>query len=128
MNFTHCTIAGRITNNLELKTTTSQKPVLSFSVAVNRDKEHTDFLNCVAFGKTAETITMYFGKGSNILVDGQITTRKWTDQQGNNRTSTEILVNRFDFVDPKPKVEPTDQNQFPAPEVITPVDDDALPF
>ena len=128
MNFNHVTIAGRITNNLELKTTQTQKPVLSFSVAVNRDKEHTDFFNCVAWNKTAETIVQYFGKGSNILVDGQLTTSKWTDQQGNNRTSTDILVDRFCFVDPKPKVEPTDQNQFPAPEVITPVDDDALPF
>ena len=127
MNFNHVTIAGRITNNLELKTTQMQKPVLSFSVAVNRDKDHSDFFNCVAFNKTAETIAKYFGKGSNILVDGQLTTRKWTDQQGNNRTSTDILVDRFCFVDPKPKVEPTDQNQFAAPDVIVPMDD-ALPF
>ena len=128
MNFNHVTIGGRITSALELKTTTSQKPVLSFYVAVNRDKDHTDFINCVAWNKTAETISQFFGKGSNILVDGQLTTRKWTDQQGNNRTSTEILVNRFDFVDPK-KVEPTDQHQFTEPEVITPVEsDDALPF
>ena len=128
MNYNRCIIAGRVTSDLELKCTESQKPVLSFSVAVNRDKERVDFLNCVAWNKTAETISLYFGKGSNILVEGQITTRKWTDKYGGNRISTEILVDRFSFVDPKPKTEATDQNQFAPQETFAPVDDDTLPF
>ena len=128
MNYNRCIIAGRVTNDLELKYTESQKPVLSFSVAVNRDKERVDFLNCVAWNKTAETISLYFGKGSNILIEGQITTRKWTDKNGGNRISTEILVDRFSFVDPKPKTEATDQNQFAPQETFAPVDDDSLPF
>lgn len=128
MNFNICVIAGRIANDLELKTTPTQKPVLSFSLAINRDKEHVDFLDCVAWNKNAETISQFFGKGSNILIEGQITTRKWTDKNGGNRVSTEILVDRFSFVDPKAKVEPTDQNQFAPQETFAPVEDDTLPF
>ena len=81
-------IKGRITKELELKyTQTSNTAVVSFTVAVNRDfvkqgeERQTDFINCVAYGKTAEFVSKYFSKGQEILLTGRLQTRNWEDEQ-----------------------------------------------
>ena len=91
---------GRLTKAPELKFTASNKPVLSFSIANDSgfgDSKKTDFLDCVAWNKTAEFINQYFDRGDLIILSGRLTTRTWQDQNGNQRKVTEVLVATVDF-------------------------------
>ena len=100
-------IMGRFTRDPELKYTPSGKAVLSFTLACDRDYQpkagdkKTDFVDCVAWNTTAEFISRYFSKGRMISVDGRLQTRGWKDREGNNRVSTEILVDNAYFADSK---------------------------
>lgn len=109
-NFNKVILGGRMTADPELKTTTSGIVVTSFSVAVNRrtartadgqSGQQTDFFNCTAWRATAEFITRYFKKGSSICIVGTLQNRSWTDQQGNKRYATDIVVDEANFVDSK---------------------------
>jgi single-strand DNA-binding protein len=98
------TIIGNLVRDPELKALPSGNHVTNFSVATNRtwkDKdgkkqEDVEFHNVVAFGKQAETIAQYMKKGSQILVEGRIQTRKW-EKDGIDRYTTEIIVEKFQF-------------------------------
>ena len=98
-----CTIAGRLTRDPELRYTQSNVAVVSFSVAVDRDiskpgeQREADFFTVVAWRQTAEFVSQWFRKGSMIIVDGRLQTRKWQDKQGQTRTETEILADRCYF-------------------------------
>ena len=87
-------ITGRLTSDLELKMTPSGVSVCSFTVAVKRprSKDETDFLNCTAWRQSAEYLCKYGRKGNQVAVTGMLTSRKWEDQNGNKRTSFEIVV------------------------------------
>ena len=96
------TLAGRLTAEPELKTTNSGLEVMSFTIAVNRrfakqDEQETDFINCVAWRKTAVFISTYFHKGDGINLVGRLESRKWTDSDGRNRTSYEVIVDNVEF-------------------------------
>ena len=99
-------IMGRLVKAPELKSTKSGISVLSFSVANERDfakgeEKKTDFIDCVAWRSTAEFISKYFKKGSMIVVQGRLQSRKWEDRDGNKRTSWEIQVNNAYFGESK---------------------------
>ena len=103
MSINTAVIMGRLTADPELKTTASGLSVLSFSVAVERnyqkegEEKSVDFINVVAWRKTAEFVSKYFHKGSMIAVEGSIQTRKYEDKDGNKRTAFEILANTVSF-------------------------------
>lgn len=95
-------IMGRLTHTPELRTTTSGKEVCSFDIACERSysangQRETDFIPCVAWGKTAQFISQYFDKGSMIAVNGSLQTRQYQDKNGNNRTATEVLASQVSF-------------------------------
>lgn len=93
-------LKGRLTADVEYKVTQTATKYAAFSVAVPRrfsKNNETDFINCKAFDKTADFISKYFQKGQEILICGEIRVNKWTDNNGNNRYSTEVLVNEVDF-------------------------------
>ena len=94
-------LTGRLTADPELKTTTSGKAVTSFCIAVDRDKEHSDFINIVAWEKTAEFITKYFTKGRKIEITGSLQSRKYEDKNGNNRVAYEVFCQRAGFAESK---------------------------
>lgn len=101
-------LLGRMVRNPELKYTQAAEPiaVCRFTVAVNRpntkDGDVTaDFINCIAFRKRAENINRYFCKGSRIGIQGRLQVSSYTDQQGNKRYSTDVIVDDFEFVDTK---------------------------
>ena len=96
-------LLGRITKDLEQKTTTNGKSVCSFDIAVTRkfDKEITDFIPCVAWNKTCETMCKFVKKGQLIAIDGSLYTRKYEDKNGNKRTAYEVNVNNFYFAESK---------------------------
>ncbi len=101
-NFNKAILGGRMTADPELKQTNSGVAVTTFSIAVNRRKGgKADFINCTAWRQTAEFITKYFRKGSSICVTGAIQNRTWTDQNGQKRYATEIVVDEAAFVDGK---------------------------
>ena len=97
-------LVGRTTRAPEVRMTAGLTKVANFTLAVDNgygETERTDFFNCVAFGKTAETIASYVGKGTLILVEGRLETDKWTDREGVNRERTKIVVNNFKFLETK---------------------------
>ena len=106
-NFNKVILGGRLTADPELKTTQSGIAVTAFSVAVNRryaktsEQQQADFINCVAWRQQAELISRYFRKGSSICVVGTLQSRSWTDQQGQKRYVTEVIVDEVNFVDSK---------------------------
>lgn len=98
MSFNKIIIQGRLTATPELRTTQSGTSVCSCSVAVNRrfNKEETDFINCTAFGKTAEFLSKFFQKGQEILLCGELHIDKY-EKDGSTRTSANIIVDEVSF-------------------------------
>ena len=99
-------LLGRLTKDPELKYAAgSGTAVCRFTVAINRQfkKDDTDFINCVAFGKTGETITQYFTKGSKIAITGNIQTGSYDTKDGTKRYTTDVIVETFEFVESKKK-------------------------
>lgn len=92
-------IMGRLTKDVEERTTSTGKKVCSFCVALNDnfDKEKTYFVDVIAWNKTAEIVCTYFHKGSMIAVQGNLTTRTWEDKNGNKRKETEIVADNVSF-------------------------------
>lgn len=139
MNFVG--LLGRLTSDVELKTTSNGVSVASFSVAVDRayktkdEERQTDFINCVAWRGTAEFISKYFHKGQRIALQGSLQSRKYTANDGSQRTVHEVVCDNAFFCESKaaPNVnvnaEPSAefktavQNDFE--EIIT---DEDLPF
>ena len=90
---------GRLTKAPELKQTNNGKSVCGFTIAVDRsrDREKTDFIPIVAWGKTAEFVNQWFGKGDLITIVGRIEVRNYEDKNGNKRTATEIIAEEVLF-------------------------------
>ena len=90
---------GRLTKAPELKQTNNGKSVCSFTIAVDRsrEREKTDFIPIVAWGKTAEFVNKWFGKGDLITIVGRIEVRNYDDKNGNKRTATEIIADEVLF-------------------------------
>lgn len=109
-------IMGRMVKDPELKTTNSGKSVCSFRLAndsgyKNADgSSQTNWLDVVAWGKTAEFICKYFPKGSLIAIDGRLQTRQYQDKNGQNRTAVEIVANNANFCGSKESTSPSPQN------------------
>lgn len=98
------TIAGRLVRNPELRRTASGKAVTSFTLACDRDfknqqtgEKEVDFIECVAWGGTAEMVEKYFHKGQMAIATGRLQLRDWTDKNGQKRRQAEILVSNVYF-------------------------------
>jgi single-strand DNA-binding protein len=99
-------LVGRLTDHPELKKTSSDISVTRFSIAVDRpyksgEDKQTDFINIVAWRQTAEFITNHFKKGQRIGIEGSLRMNKFTDKDGNNRITYEVVVNNAHFVENK---------------------------
>ena len=105
MNLNKAIIAGRLTADPQLRTTTSGQPVATFSLATNSvwtDKagakqEAVEFHNIVVWGRQAEIVSKFLTKGALALVEGRLQTRSWDDKQGQKRKTTEIVAERVQF-------------------------------
>ena len=140
----HIVIMGRLTRDPEYRTTGSNLSVCNFSVAVDRDfsgqsgEKETDFIDCVAWRKTAEFVTKYFVKGSMVVVSGSLQIRSWTDKDGNKRRTAEIVASNVYFgaskrnSDAQPASQPNGGYAAPAyaPQQFAIIDgpDEQLPF
>ena len=101
----HITLMGRLTKDPELRYTKDEKPVTSFTLAVDRDGKGAgvDFIECVAWENTANFAANYFKKGSVAVVDGRLQMRNWEDKNGNKRVNAEIKIYSMYFGDSKRK-------------------------
>jgi len=142
MAMTNLTIlTGRITKDLELKQA-GQTQVTNFSLAVDNPfkRDDTSFFDIVAFGKTAQLLNNYCGKGSKILIEGNLKQDRFQDKEGHNRSVVRVIANRIEFLDSKgsnqqnnqPQQQrgqaPAGNNPFKNANGPLEVDDDMLPF
>lgn len=99
-------LIGRLTKDVELRKTQSGMSTVSFTLAVSRQfkkegQPDSDFINCVAWNKTADLMAQYLHKGSLIGVEGRIQTRSYDNQQGQRVYVTEVVTYTVQFLEPK---------------------------
>ncbi len=105
-NFNKVLLLGNLTRDPQLSYTPSQTAVVDFGLAVNRkwksqggeSKEEVCFVDCKAFGKTAETINQYLEKGQLLFVEGRLAYNTWTAQDGTKRSKHEVIITGFQFL------------------------------
>lgn len=135
----HVTLMGRFTSSPELLRTQTGKAVASFTLAVDRDyaekgaERQTDFIECVAWGGTAEFIERNFQKGQLAAAAGRLQIRGWTDKDGHKRNAAEVVVSDIYFAGPKndrPAGEKEIKQYEPPADNFSVIDDDddRLPF
>lgn len=126
-------LIGRLTKDTELSQVGSAGTSMTkFCLAVTRPfkKDETDFINCIAFGKTAENIDRFFAKGSPIAVTGRIQTGSYEANDGTKRYTTDVIVESFEFIagnnSPKNEFkEPKNEVSF---DDLMPIEDGDMPF
>ena len=129
-------LMGRMTRDPELHTTGSGTPVVTFSLAVDRDTKNqdgereTDFIEVVAWRSTAEFVSKFFSKGRMAVVEGRLQIRDWTDKDGGKRRSAEVIANNVYFGDTKRDSDgsPVQAGSRGQNAAATDYSDDALPF
>lgn len=107
MDLNRATILGRLTQDPELRTTTSGKTVTNMTVATNRvwsdaggtKQEQSEFHNCVVWGRLGEIAAQYLTKGRRVYAEGRIETRDWTGQDGVKRYRTELIIDNMIMLD-----------------------------
>ncbi len=137
ISYNRTILIGRLTRDPEIRFATSGTQIASFSLAVDRGKDNeTDFVNIVAFGKTAEFVGNYMTKGRLVLVDGQLRIEKY-QKDGEQKTAVKVVANQVRFMETKKNAgngELTDEEAFGKPETEEVTfgddapDDDAVPF
>ena len=121
LNVNTVILAGHLTRDPELRPLAGDKVVVQFSLAINRRykgadgevKEDSTFVDCEAWGRTAELIGQYLAKGSAAYVEGRLKLDSWQDKEGKNRQRLKVLVDNVQFVGP-PKAKggaPADQHE-----------------
>ena len=100
-------LIGRLTRDPELRYTSSNLPVATFSLAVNRNftgqsgEREADFINIVVWRKQAENVKNYLTQGSQVAVDGRIQTRTYDGEDGKKRYITEVVADNVEFLGSK---------------------------
>ncbi len=110
-SFNKVILMGNITRDIELKHTNSNQAVAQVGLAVNRrwrtpegeQREEVTFIDCEAWGKTAEMMKQFFGKGRPVMIEGRLKLDTWQDKEtGKDRSKLKVVVENFHFVDSKP--------------------------
>lgn len=103
---------GNITRNLELKYTTTNKAIIETNIAIKRGfTDETDFINIQVWGKQAENLAKYCGKGSKIAIDGELRIDSFDGRDGKKVYKTYIYVNSVEFLDTKKKENKVEEKQ-----------------
>lgn len=124
----NCSLSGNVVKNPEMRTTQSGFDCCRFTIAVKRPTvaEKTDFIPCIAWGKTAQFVDKHFRAGQRIEVAGELNMNTYTDKNGNQRTFAEVRCHSVGFGGyNKSEVEGAAE---PEPEITLPSDDDDVPF
>ncbi len=105
MNLNKVILIGRVTADIEVKSTATNQSVANFSVATNRNwvdksgakQEDTEFHNVVVWGRQAELASQFLSKGSLVMIEGRLQTRSWKDKDDQTRKTTEVVCERIQF-------------------------------
>ena len=133
------TLIGNLTKKPDLQTTPSGKSVCKFAVAVNRDFKNadgnydTDFFNITVWDKQGENAAKYLDKGKKVCVMGNLQFRKYTDKDGVERQTHDVMANKVEYLSPASNEQDganagVKQPQKNGSAAMTPVSDDDLPF
>jgi single-strand DNA-binding protein len=106
-NYNKVLLMGRLTRDIELRHTPSNQPVANIGLAVNHNwtsrdgekKEDTTFVDCEAWGRTAEVMSQYLSKGRPVFVEGRLRLDQWQDKDGGNRSKLKVVIDTFQFID-----------------------------
>jgi single-strand DNA-binding protein len=106
-NFNKVFLMGNLTRDVELKNTPSNQQVATLGLAVNRrwrtpegeDREETTFVDCEAWGRTAETLAKYLSKGRPVFLEGRLKLDQWEDKEGKKQSKIRVVVEGFQFID-----------------------------
>lgn len=130
-NYNKVMLMGNLTRDVELKHTASNMAVANLGLAVNRryrvneeSREETTFVDCEAWGRTAENISKFFSKGRPIFVEGRLKLDEWQDRDGNKRSKLRVVIENFEFVDNNGR----GGTQGNSSQSRTPVPADDIPF
>lgn len=115
-------LMGRLTKEPELRHTTTDKPVTSFTLAVDRGfrtngERQADFINCVAWNGTAEFVAKWFSKGQPMALSGRIQSRTYKDKDGKNRAAVEVVADEVFFAEGKRGESEARTAELPPPEM-----------
>lgn len=100
-------LVGNVCNEIEIRYTSNNTPVASFTIAVNRNHtkedgtKDTDFINIVVWNKRAENVKNYLDKGSKVGISGRLQVRKYQNERGENRYVTEVVAEDIEFLNSK---------------------------
>ncbi len=109
-SFNKVFLMGNLTRDIELKHTPSDQSVATIGIAVNRryttkegeKREETTFVDCEAWGRTAEIMSQYLSKGRGVFIEGRLKLDQWEDREtGKNRSKLKVVIDNFQFVDSK---------------------------
>lgn len=117
-------LVGRLVKDIELRFTQNNKAVTDFTLAVNRDKDNTDFIRIQSWGKSAEALANYTKKGDMIGIRGALRHETYEDKDGNKRYSDYVLAQNIMFLNTK-KEEPKEKSNS---EILKDVMEDKAPF
>ncbi len=106
-NLNRVLLMGNLTRDPELRYLPSNTPVVNLGIAVNRrwrnqqgeQQDETTFVDCEAFGRSAEVINQYLRKGRPVFIEGRLRLDQWQDREGGNRSKLKVIVENFQFVD-----------------------------
>lgn len=121
-------LCGRLVADPEVRYTNNKKATCRFKVAVNRISEGADFIQCIAWEKTAENLGKYVKKGDRILVSGSITTGSYKDKDGKTVYTTDVTARAVQFIEMKKRDGGFQEVDDPIPDAFDDADQDELPF
>ena len=149
-NLNRVMLMGNLTRDPELRYLPSNTPVVNVGMAINRrwknqqgeSQEETTYVDCEAFGRSAEVINQYLRKGRPVYIEGRLRFDQWQDREGQNRSKLKVVVESFQFIDsrggadapeavaghapPRPAAVPAGGS--PSVEAHQPVGEDDIPF
>lgn len=137
MNFNKVLIGGNLTRDVEIRQAGSSS-VGSFGLAINHRfrtkegeaREDTTFVDCEAWGKTAETMAQYLRKGRPVFIEGRLKLEQWEDKDGGKRSKMKVVVDSFQFVGGKDDAAPAPARSGGVKSNVRhePVDESSIPF
>ena len=131
------TLVGRLVRDAEARTTKSGKNIAAFTLAVSGiEKEYVDFIDCLAWGKTADIITKYTSKGKRVGIVGKLHINKYETKDGEKRSRAEVIVNSIQLLssaeaskkEDAEETKPSDEMNLDDVKLDEPVDLSEIPF
>jgi len=121
-------LVGRITKDLELRCTSTGKDIVNYSLAVQINKDTTEFINCTTFGESAKLLDKYCKKGDQIAINGQLRTSQYVDKNNVKHNSVYVLTDKITFLNNKPSEKVETNDNVSIEKTTIEINDSDLPF